>query len=232
MRFPFTVYDAVTGEVHFSGDTHSEAAAIAQATDAGQAVLLGIQVDPSDGYVHNGEILPFPPKPDDTIPWVWSYAEAQWTSPFATDQDRTDHLRAQQALLVNAERARRLAAPMPFGSTTFDMDPTSKQRITGAGALAGFALGAGALPGDLFWHGGDTPFAWIDAENARVPMDALACFGLAQAAARRESVLIGCADVLKRMPSLPDDWRDDTWWSEPAGAAPDPDTTPSDGGPT
>ena len=151
-----------------------------------------------------------------TPPWPWQTVtvEIQGPTPDGTGAVIAPTDESLVSAAVNEERARRLAEPMPYLGTTFDMDPVSKQRITGAGALAGFALGNGALPGDLFWHDGDTPFAWIDAENARVPMDALTCFGLAQAAARREGVLIGCADILKRMPTLPEDWQDDAWWSD------------------
>lgn len=108
---------------------------------------------------------------------------------------------------VNAERNRRIRSPFAFGGHRYDYDVDSQKRITGAAALAGFALTLGAKePGDFLWHGGETPFAWIAADNVLVQMDALTCFGLGQAAAEWESAHIFAARSFKdRIDAAADD---------------------------
>lgn len=113
---------------------------------------------------------------------------------------------------VNAERNRRLRAPFTFAGHAFDRDPTSLQRITGAATLAGFAMAAGAQAGNLFWHGGESPFAWIAADNSIVTMDAPTCFAFGQEAAAVETRLIFAARAVKAMDPIPADYADDIHW--------------------
>lgn len=114
---------------------------------------------------------------------------------------------------VNAERDRRLTQPFTFNGTQFGFGPESKTRISGAATLAGFALGAGAQPGDLLWHGGDTPFSWIADDNTLVTMDAPTAFAFGQAAANHESRIIFAARMLKDAPGgIPEDFADDQYW--------------------
>ncbi len=109
-----------------------------------------------------------------------------------------DQRKAEMLVAVQSERDRRIRLPFAFAGHTFDYDDQSQKRITGAAALAGFALTVGGKqPGDLLWHGGDTPFVWIAADNALVQMDALMCFGLGQAAAAWESAHIFAAKAMK-----------------------------------
>lgn len=108
--------------------------------------------------------------------------------------ERKAHLRDA----VNADRDRRMRLPFPFAGHVFDYDDQSQKRITGAAALAGFALTLGGkLPGDPLWHGGTEPFVWIAADNQLVEMDAPMCFGLGQAAAAWESAHVFAAKALK-----------------------------------
>lgn len=99
--------------------------------------------------------------------------------------------RAELLAAVNVERDRRMRLPFTFAGHPFDYDDASQKRITGAAALAGFALTLGGkLPGD-------TPFTWIAADNALVEMDATTTFALGQAAAAWESAHIFAARALK-----------------------------------
>lgn len=113
---------------------------------------------------------------------------------------------------VNLERDRRLAEDMPFMGHTFDFDPVSKSRITGASILAMAAIQAGADEGDYRWDGGTEDFAWITADNLSIPMDAQTVFALGQAAASREARLIHAAKTLKSMSPIPQDYTDDMYW--------------------
>lgn len=117
---------------------------------------------------------------------------------------------------VNRERDRRLSLPFSFaiaGQThIFDRTPISLQRITGAATLAGFAIAAGAQPGNLLWHGGQSPFSWITAENVTVQMDAQTTFALGKEAAAVETRIIFAAFALKGMDPIPDDYASDGHW--------------------
>lgn len=113
---------------------------------------------------------------------------------------------------VNEERDRRMRGVLKFMVTVFDCDSASLQRITGAATLAGFAIGRGAEPGDLFWHGGPDPFIWISNENVAVEMDAFSVFNFGQVAAQNETAHIVAARALKDMPEIPRDYKDDKWW--------------------
>lgn len=114
---------------------------------------------------------------------------------------------------VNAERDRRLVLPFTFGGKLYDRDPRSLDRITGAATLAGFAMGAGAGPGNLFWHGGTEPFAWIANDNTITTMDAPTTFAFGQAAAAVETQLVFAARALKDMNPIPADYTDDVYWT-------------------
>ena len=113
---------------------------------------------------------------------------------------------------VNAERERRLTGDFTFAGRKFQRDPRSLQRITGAATLAGFALGAGAQPGNLRWANPDRDFVWIAADNSLVPMDAQTAFAFGQFAANVETGVIFAAKRLREMNPIPADFADDKWW--------------------
>lgn len=113
---------------------------------------------------------------------------------------------------VNAERNRRMRSTFIFNGTEFNCDADSMQRITGAATLAGFAMGAGAGAGNLLWHGGTAPFAWIAADNSIVTMDAPTTFAFGQAAARNETLHIFAGKALKDMDPIPADYTADEYW--------------------
>lgn len=112
---------------------------------------------------------------------------------------------------VNRERDRRLVLPFTFMGNSYDRTPQSLARITGAATLAGFAVAAGAKPGNLLWHGGQSPFSWITATNTVVEMDAPTAFAFGQAAAAVETRLIFAAFALKQG-AIPADYAEDSHW--------------------
>jgi hypothetical protein len=134
-----------------------------------------------------------------------------WTVQPATPEQIEDRLQSRRDQ-INAERDRRLSAPFAFAGKTFDRDATSVARINGASTLAGFALGAGAAPGDLRWHGGEADFVWIAADNSLVPMDAPTTFAFGREAASVESRLIFAAKQIREMDPPPADFAADKWW--------------------
>jgi len=113
---------------------------------------------------------------------------------------------------VRAERDRRLSLDFEFQGKMFQRDRESIARISGAGTLALGAMVGGAQPGDLFWHGRDTPFAWIASDDSLVTMDAQTCFAFGQAAAARETEIIFAAKTLREMDPIPSDYADDKYW--------------------
>lgn len=150
-------------------------------------------------------------RPDFALDWPaagkagpgWGYDGKKFLPPAAPEPAPSD---------INAERDRRLTAGFSFGGAVFDCDPASLQRITGAATLAGFAAMAGAMPGDLRWHGGPDDFVWIAADNTLAPMDAATCFAFGQAAASHQSRLIFAAKALKSKLPIPADFAADRHW--------------------
>ena len=124
-------------------------------------------------------------------------------SPAAIDQARA---------AVNAERDRRMTAAFAFAGKRYDCDARSLQRITGAAALAGFAMGAGAKADDLRWHGGAVDFTWIAADNSMTTMDAQTCAVFGDAAAANERAHIFAGHAIKAVDPIPADYTDDKYW--------------------
>lgn len=114
--------------------------------------------------------------------------------------------------LINKERDRRIAENFLFVGRRFDFDPESKQRVTGAATLAGFAIGRGATLGDPYWTGSDQPFVWIARDNSLMEMDAYTCFAFGQEAANHETKHIFAARQLKTLDVIPVDYKDDKYW--------------------
>lgn len=116
---------------------------------------------------------------------------------------------------VDRERDTRMFGSFAFGGRRFDADRDSLQRISGAATLAGLAMGAGAGAGNLYWHGGELPFAWIAADNGVVEMDAPTCFAFGQTAAAHVTNHIFAARALKDLaPNIPADFADSSYWPE------------------
>jgi len=120
---------------------------------------------------------------------------------------------AQARAAVNAERDRRMTATFAFAGKRYDCDARSLQRITGAAALARFAVIAGAEADDLRWHGGAADFTWIAADNSMTTMDAQTCAAFGNAAAANESAHIFAGHAIKVMDPIPTDYatNEDYW---------------------
>lgn len=113
---------------------------------------------------------------------------------------------------VDVETRRRIISGVPFDGHIYQFDEGSKQRITGAATLAGFAIAAGAQIDDLRWSDPNKDFKFIDVNNERVPMDAQTCFSFGQTAAKWESDHIFAGRDLKDMETIPQDYADDKYW--------------------
>jgi len=119
---------------------------------------------------------------------------------------------------VNRERDRREFGGFTFQGNTFDSDPESLTKISGAAALAGFAIFAGAQPGDTAWHATPAnptppPFTWITQDNQQVVMDAQTVFAFGRAAAHWVSSHVFAARAIKDIPSgIPADFADNLRW--------------------
>lgn len=114
---------------------------------------------------------------------------------------------------VDAERDRRMFSMFMFQGRPFGADRDSLQRISGAATLAGLAMGAGAEAGNLYWHGGELPFAWIAGDNDIVEMDAPTAFAFGQAAAAHVTAHIFAARAIKDLaPNIPADFADNANW--------------------
>jgi hypothetical protein len=112
---------------------------------------------------------------------------------------------------INGERDRRIAT-MTFAERTYQTDPESQRNIIAMGANAKFALIMGAPVGSLRWASPDADFAWIDADNNLVPMDAQTMSSFADAASRHVMVLIMAGRALKDQSPIPADFRSDIHW--------------------
>lgn len=119
---------------------------------------------------------------------------------------------APSASDVDSERDRRIAAGFTFGGVLYQSRPEDRENIMGAATAALGAMAAGALPDDLRWHGGDSDFLWIAADNSTHPMDAQTVFAFGQAALRHKQAHIFAARALKDADPIPADFVDDSYW--------------------
>lgn len=117
---------------------------------------------------------------------------------------------------VTIERDRRIVAGFDFAGHRFQSRAEDRENIAGASTAAFAAIVGGAVAGDYGWHGGDTDFAWIAADNTLVPMDAQTTFALGRAAMAHKQGLIFAARALKDMTPIPADFADDQYWAAPA----------------
>jgi hypothetical protein len=114
--------------------------------------------------------------------------------------------------VINTERDRRVAAGFVFGGKLYGSSSEDQKRISGATQMAFMALVAGAQSGDLLWHGGTVPFAWIAHDNSMTVMDAQTVIAFGKAAAAWEQAHIFAARALKDATPIPANWKDNAWW--------------------
>ena len=115
---------------------------------------------------------------------------------------------------IDAERDRRIVDGFVFGGVKYQSRPEDRENISGASQVALEAIMNGAQPGDLYWHGGSTPFVWIASDNSLNPMDAQTMFNFGKAAMSHKQTLIFKARAIKDMNPIPADYAtNETYWS-------------------
>lgn len=113
---------------------------------------------------------------------------------------------------IDAERDQRISAGFTFAGKLYQSRPEDRENISGAALAALAAQMAGAQPGNLRWHGGDSDFVWIAADNSLTPMDAQTMFAFGQAAMAHKQAHIFAARALKDAVPIPVDYADDSHW--------------------
>jgi len=126
--------------------------------------------------------------------------------------------RREMALLIDAERDRRISAGLEFAGVRYQSRLPSPDRAGDWEVFSGKALEAliaimgGAQPGDLRWSDPAEDFAWIAADNSRVPMDAQTVIELAKAASAHRSRHTFAGSDLKELNPIPADYAADHNW--------------------
>ncbi|MDH0337595.1 hypothetical protein [Metapseudomonas otitidis] len=119
---------------------------------------------------------------------------------------------------IDAERNRRISAGFSFQGKFYQSrlpsgaHPGDWEVFSGKALEALIAVMGGALKGDLRWSDPDEDFAWIAADNSRVPMDAHTVIELGKAALAHRSRCTFAGSDLKAKSPLPNDYMDDKWW--------------------
>lgn len=119
---------------------------------------------------------------------------------------------------VDAERNRRISAGFQFGGHRFQSrlpdgtNPGDWEVFSGKALEALIAVMGGAVAGDLRWSDPDEDFAWIAADNSRVPMDAQTVIELGKAASAHRTRCTFAGSDLKAKSPIPADYSDDKWW--------------------
>ncbi|MGI8396377.1 hypothetical protein ACRYWZ_08380 [Agrobacterium deltaense] len=125
---------------------------------------------------------------------------ASWPPSLPTDGD------------VDRERDRRISAGFTFNGVFYQSRPEDRENIAGAAVAALAAISVGAQVGDYRWHGGDTDFIWIAADNSTHPLDAQSTFAMGQAAMAHKQAHIFAARTLKDMDPIPADYAEGNYW--------------------
>ncbi len=161
----------------------------------GSAVILDWQVDAAF------------PTPDDLHAMLDAHRDA--VEAFARE-------RANRAFrhAVDAERDRRIAAGFLFNGVLYQSRAEDRENIAGAATAALGAIINGAEAGDYRWHGGDSDFVWIAADNSTHKMDAASMYALGQAALAHKQAHIFAARALKDLSPIPADFAADRHWPE------------------
>lgn len=113
---------------------------------------------------------------------------------------------------VDAERDRRIAAGFTFGGTFYQSRPEDRENIMGAATAALGAMVQGAQAGDYRWHGGDSDFVWIAADNSTHVMDAQTVYAFGLAAIEHKTAHIFAARAVKDADPVPADYTDNSYW--------------------
>ena len=161
----------------------------------GSAVILDWQVDAAF------------PTPDDLHELVDAHRDAVEVF---VDERKARGLRHA----VDAERDRRIAAGFVFNGVLYQSRAEDRENIAGAATAALGAMIDGAAAGDYRWHGGDSDFVWIAADNSTHKMDAATLYAFGQAALAHKQAHIFAARALKDLSSIPADFAAGIHWPE------------------
>lgn len=144
---------------------------------------------------------------------------AQWAgSGWVLAERPVPHEPGVPASAVDAERDRRISGGFEFQGVRYQsrlpsaIHPGDWDVFSGKALEAFIALSSGAAPGDLRWADPDEDFAWIAADNSRVPMDAQTVIELCKTASAHRSRHTFAGSDLKAMQPIPQDYTDDQWW--------------------
>jgi len=119
---------------------------------------------------------------------------------------------------VDAERDRRISSGFEFQGVRYQSrlpsagHPGDWDVFSGKALEAFIAVSNGAQQGYLRWSDPDSDFAWIAADNSRVPMDAQTVIELCKAASMHRSRHTFAGSDLKAMQPIPQDYTDDKYW--------------------
>ncbi len=138
---------------------------------------------------------------------AWGYSPAGDTETPPTEEP------VVTAAMVDAARDIRIASGFGFNGHVYQTRPEDRENIAGAATAALAAMVNGAQPGDFRWHGGDSDFEWIAADNSTHPLDAQTTFAMGQAAMAHKQAHIFAARTLKDMDPVPVDYAtNDAYW--------------------
>lgn len=174
--------------------------AIADSWSDGDLAAIGLYrpagADPvPEGKIATGQSVQ---RVDGVVRWVYDLADA--LEPVITPA------------MVDTERDRRIADGFVFQSKDYQSRPEDRENIAGAALAALAAHIGGALADDYRWHGGDSDFVWIAADNSLTPMDAQTMFALGQTAMAHKQAHIFAARALKDAEPIPTDYTDNAYW--------------------
>lgn len=114
--------------------------------------------------------------------------------------------------MVDAERDRRIEAGFEYSGIMYQSRATDWEVYSGKALEAFIAITTGAQPGDLRWSDENSDFAWIAADNSRVPMDAQAVIELAKAASAHRTRLTFAGSDIKALTPIPPDYSAEKYW--------------------
>lgn len=113
---------------------------------------------------------------------------------------------------IDSERDRRIAAGFNFGGVSYQSRPEDRENVMGAATAALGAMMQGAQAGDYRWHGGDSDFMWIAADNSTHVMDAQTVYAFGLAAMEHKTAHIFAARAIKDSDPIPFDFTDNGYW--------------------
>jgi len=155
------------------------------------------------------------PPPEDKEGFVRRFVDGAWGySPAGDTEAPPTEEPVVTAAMVDAVRDIRVASGFGFNGKVYQTRPEDRENIAGAATAALAAIMVnGAQPGDFRWHGGDSDFEWIAADNSTHPLDAQTTFAMGQAAMAHKQAHIFAARTLKDMDPIPADFAtNDAYW--------------------